>query len=157
MNFSADPCEDFFAFTCNNYSMPQLTNYDYSMEDAEVKGKQVYKQCLDNRLVGPVDVNPVLNFMKQIMPGGWPMANANWDASKFDLYTTLLDLTFYGTYPFSLVEVDAKYLNPTQNILNLAQPITFASKDTLLSDIGLATSNASVLLILQTSQLLLRQ
>ncbi|GAU96909.1 hypothetical protein RvY_08279-1 [Ramazzottius varieornatus] len=185
VNFSVDPCDDFYAFSCDNYiaarplngapgisvglevtrrvgsnikEMLQLTPEDYyvyDQTDAEVKAKRAYNQCVDNRLFGSFNAKALLTFMNAVLPGGWPIITPNWDPSQFDLFTVLLDAAVYGVQPFFITEVIPDLTAPTQNLLAFAQPTTFASKDTLNSEDGADTASSYLQQIVETTQLIL--
>ncbi|GAU95373.1 hypothetical protein RvY_07002-2 [Ramazzottius varieornatus] len=181
MNFSADPCDDFFAFACDNYiakhplgnrkqfnvigelraqaeqqvtdMMEPNANDTMTLSDAELKAKRIYAQCLAKK----PDVEPLLRFMNAIMLSGWPMLKPSWDSSSFNLYNVLLNMSSFGVQPFFITELVQDVGDPTHNLITFGQPTTFASKDTLQSDIGQQVTVSYFEYVVGATRLLLKQ
>jgi Peptidase family M13 len=67
---------------------------------------------------------------------GWPVLDPNWDADRFDLFNALAKIRTYGDEPFFSITVDQDMEKPSENVIFIAEPETFATKDELLSDAG---------------------
>ena len=85
------------------------------------------------------------------------MINPSWDAASFDLYSVLSNMSLLGVQPFFITELVQDVENPTQNLITLGQPTTFASKDTLQSDIGQQVTMSYFEYIVGATRLLLKQ
>jgi hypothetical protein len=89
--------------------------------------------------------------------GGWPILNPNWNASNFDLFKALAKLRAYGDEPFFSLSVDQDMEKPSDNLIFITEPETFATKDVLLSDAGKMYTDSYEEYLFNVTSLLLKE
>jgi Peptidase family M13 len=89
--------------------------------------------------------------------GGWPILNLSWDASKFDLFEVLTKIRVYGDEPFFSISVYQDMEKPSDNLIFITEPETFATKDVLLSDAGKMYTDSYEKYLFNVTSLLLKE
>ncbi|XP_057314854.1 endothelin-converting enzyme homolog [Hydractinia symbiolongicarpus] len=151
LNTSADPCEDFYAFSCGGWkekhdipaSENEITSFtvltkeienaihDLLKEepkegesDALVKARKFFASCMDTDTIEKLGAEPALDFIKYI--GGWSLCKRKeWEQGEkdWDPYKVLkkLQRNFYPAPPFFTVEVTNDHLNSTRHLIKIDQ------------------------------------
>lgn len=147
LNTSADPCEDFYAFSCGGWkakhdipsSENEITAFTMLTQeiekainelikepeqpdesDALKKARKFFKSCMDTETIERLGPDPALKFIKYI--GEWALCgNKEWQEESWDVYEILkrLQRNFYPAPPFFTVEVTNDHLNSTKHLIKV--------------------------------------
>jgi neprilysin len=99
---------------------------------------------------------PLLDLLDDKL-GGWPILNPNWQADRFDLFNVLAKIRRFGDQPFFSVSVDKDMEKPSENLIFITEPQTFAAKDVLLSDAGKMYTDSYQEYLFNVTSLLLKE
>uniref|UniRef100_A0A1I7XA43 Peptidase_M13 domain-containing protein n=1 Tax=Heterorhabditis bacteriophora TaxID=37862 RepID=A0A1I7XA43_HETBA len=147
INFTVDPCDDFFEFTCGNWiethPIPNhLTSYSHfrilsekvlnemrELFESEVPSKSnsinvlksLYRKCMDKETLNRIGAKEMLETIKGF--GHWPMiSNDMWDRKNFDLTNLLINVgqsRGVDVFISNYITVDSK--NVSRRILEFDQ------------------------------------
>lgn len=147
IDFSVDPCEDFYSYACGTWSAKtvipedrsEINQFSFVRDEVEVilknilednetyanvevlnKPKVLYAACLNLEKIEEVGDAPLRALLQKL--GGWPLLQSNWDASGFNLTNTLVQLYFMGKDPLFDFYVGTDIKNSTARILSVDQP-----------------------------------
>ncbi|CAL1540751.1 unnamed protein product [Lymnaea stagnalis] len=156
MDFTADPCEDFFQYACGQWNKkhvipeekPSYSTFDKVHDDVQiilralleepktpkdsgaiVKAKILYKSCLNTSQIEEKGDQPIRDVIKEV--GGWPVIDNAWSQDDFVLEDVLGKMRGkYGLPVFFNCAVGADDKNSTVNILQMDQaPFGLPSKE----------------------------
>ncbi|XP_067139630.1 neprilysin-2-like [Centruroides vittatus] len=149
MDQTADPCKDFYKFSCGGWVDKQVIPEDKtslsvfsllqdelnqklrvmvdkplndSSPDFIVRLKNMYESCMNLTEIEKKDAEPLKKVLKEM--GGWPVIEGpSWDGSNFDWIDTLILFRKYGYSHDILLDlsVTPDYRNNTNHIVDLDQ------------------------------------
>ncbi|KAL7013331.1 hypothetical protein ACKWTF_015335 [Chironomus riparius] len=150
MDEEVDPCDDFFAFSCNQYNKNTKIPNDKSsvnifnvindklkaqmktivtspIEDDEIEPlkniKKLFQACMNLTLIEDRGIKPLTDIHNKF--GGWPVVKGtSWDESSWTWQQSIKDFNkqgFLTNYIFAFsVDIDLK--NTTRRIISIDQP-----------------------------------
>ncbi|XP_044763653.1 endothelin-converting enzyme homolog isoform X2 [Coccinella septempunctata] len=169
MDLSADPCEDFYAYSCNGWiqnnpipdGKPQWGTFskldqrnqeiirrilekpaDQLKSKAERKAKIYYESCLDvNDTMESLGAKPMLDVLRKI--GGWNISDSGFDLKKWSFQNTVQTvLNRYNIGAFFSYSVGEDDKNSSRHVLQIDQSgLTLPTRETYLNK----TEHAKVL------------
>ncbi|KAK6176464.1 hypothetical protein SNE40_014749 [Patella caerulea] len=161
MDFTADPCEDFFKYACGQWNKKHVIPEDKSSfntfeklhdelqiilkgqleeppsiddNQASIKAKILYKSCVNVTQLEKVGVDPLRKVLDNL--GKWPVIEPTWDSSNFVVEDMLGYLRGQYNAPI-LIDcwVGADDKNSSANIIQLDQPVLgMPSREYYLND-----------------------
>lgn len=150
MDFNADPCDDFYRFSCGNYIDETVIPDDRTRTsmfsvlgdklEEQVRGlleipvsgeepkpfklvKAVFQSCMNTELITDLGLQPLKNILKSL--GGWPvLEGAAWSPEGFKWYESVYKFRKQGYSIDYLVDfsVTTDLKNSSYRILDLDQP-----------------------------------
>lgn len=158
MDLEADPCEDFFQFSCGKWvekhSIPEDKS-DYSVfaekiEEVALKlrreiekpkssdepkgirnGKEVYEACMNTAVADSLGKESFLRWIDEF--GGWPIIMKDWENSSFSWKNIIVNFTKDWTFSFISLSVYADAKNTSQNVIYVSFTGAPLSNDYLLN------------------------
>ncbi|OWA50603.1 Endothelin-converting enzyme 1 [Hypsibius exemplaris] len=155
INHSADPCEDFFEYACRRWIATHPIP-DNATESSNAKELKKHMKLVIQDEIEKLGAKPVLNFLTEQL-GGWPVLSPDWNASNFDLFTALVKLRLYGDQPFFTVSAGEDFAIPSNNMIYLGEPGTFAKRDVLESEQGASVTASYLALITNVTGLIMKE
>ncbi|ULU08038.1 hypothetical protein L3Y34_019248 [Caenorhabditis briggsae] len=155
---SVDPCQDFFKYSCGKYfehndAEDQMTKKNYILfglirefikknkptsSKTEKLMAHLYKKCEDTKdgnLKDQIEKDMIEDIKQEAMNIGWPLADPNWDESRFNLADLLNKIKSniggerneisYGIFKFLIpaapkvfIDATSEYFNNTEDVKN---------------------------------------
>lgn len=124
MDINADPCKDFYQYSCGNWEKhnpipldkagydtfeilredldfilkglleDQISSSIHNAEDAVMKAKIMYKSCMNIEILEKRLETPLLELLEEL--GGWPIIQVEWNESNFDWVELMANLRLYN-------------------------------------------------------------
>lgn len=98
---------------------------------------------------------PLIREMDEFL-GGWPILNAAWNASNFDIFDVVTKIYAVGATPLFTLQVTSDVGDPTTNLVMVSGPETFGAKDVLSSETGPPYTQSFLMFMLNITSLLLK-
>ncbi|XP_070505178.1 neprilysin-2-like isoform X2 [Chironomus tepperi] len=160
MDENIDPCDDFFAFSCNQYNKNTNVPDDKSsvnifstindnlkeqlrtivtspIEDNEIESfkniKKLFKACFNESLIEEQELKPLIDIHNEL--DGWPVVKGHlWNESKWTWQQSVIDFKNYGFSTNSIfaftVDIDLK--NTSKRIISIDQPYLGLNREYLI-------------------------
>lgn len=171
MNTKADPCEDFYNFSCgkflSSYSIPEGWNSfgtkDIHKEELDVtvksvleqaptknqsdslnKAQTVYKTCINLSRIDEYGVNDLKDVLSNAGVGDWPFLNSHWKDCRLDIEWRMAKLNSMGLD--SLFHLETKFGGDDHRlfaVLSPAEPLVDGICDDDPDNVSIALERAS--------------
>jgi len=161
MDRQADPCQDFYQFSCGGFIEKTVIPDDRSSrsqfavigdeliqqlkeilegeaEEGESKvfkmARDMYKACMDEEKIEKIGLDPLKSMLKQL--GGWPVLEAeDWDESSFSWIDTVYTFREHGYSTDYLIDfsvgIDSK--NSSWRLIDIDQASLGLSREYLIN------------------------